>query len=751
MLRTVRTLVLAGLAAISLQCPSVSIGQQAFPMFGEVDFFYSQDPQRFRNLWLAAQSQTVRLAVLGDSQEASPISHGFQYIPLLNYEMWKRFGNSPETPIEGCFFYGGGGVPPGNWLVSGRCATPGPAQTRLAPAQILLSVRARAFSTLNSATNITGGNRGQLTMLQQDAIDVDQSTGIPTDRSYFNTSGVVKARIFAATNPSSGEVAYQARPNATHTPSYSVPVTTTGTLNLGLESASFAVKSGETSALDFGGKRYLALEVFGTSDSQLTDIVGLRFFNETHPQGAVVDSFSLGGYSASWFLRDQTDAGAMFRALGFHAVVVHYGANTNGRSTPEQFKADISQVISRVRAWAGDPEFPVILIADVYQSRLTLEQLVDYDQYVGAQLAIAQADSSVLIINARRLTENLGWNATSGQADRFLEDGVHYTPLGAKVLATAVVAAMMGEIHASGCPSDPGTATLQASMTLVVDLGGTSPCTNHGQLRVAQSLNLHQPALKIGLTNGFVPAAGSKFKLLSFASVSGSFGSVTLPPLAQGLSWNTSALYTEGTISVEDSVPPPPPPQPPAISVSFGANQSVTPPDVPSPVVFAVSGSGTLTVTASSSNQVLLPNSGIAVSAGCGESTLSCTATLGTVAEQTGTTTVSLSVTDTHGQTASTTVTLQVVQANTPPPPEPPAAAASERGGNGGGSIDVLSLFALAIVLIVALALRPTLRCQRKSPGKPACPRTTLVVLEAAEVRDWLSRVKQIELSQGAE
>src|SRR5919106_950213 len=134
MLRTVRTLVLAGLTAIGLQFPSISLGQQAFATFGEVDFFYSQDPQRFRNLWLAAQSQTMRIAVLGDSQEASPISHGFQYIPLLNYEMWKRFGNSPETPIVGCFHYGT--TPPAHWLVAGRCATPGPTATRLDPAQI---------------------------------------------------------------------------------------------------------------------------------------------------------------------------------------------------------------------------------------------------------------------------------------------------------------------------------------------------------------------------------------------------------------------------------------------------------------------------------------------------------------------------------------------------------------------------------------------------------------------------------------
>ena len=113
MLRTLRILVLAGLGAIALQCPSISLGQQTFPSFGEVDFFYSQNPQRFKDLWQAAHSQTVRIAVLGDSQESSPISHGFQYIPLLNYEMWKRFGNSPETPIEGCVHFGGGSSPPG--------------------------------------------------------------------------------------------------------------------------------------------------------------------------------------------------------------------------------------------------------------------------------------------------------------------------------------------------------------------------------------------------------------------------------------------------------------------------------------------------------------------------------------------------------------------------------------------------------------------------------------------------------------
>lgn len=698
--RSFRTLVSCGIAVIVLHLSFSSSAQQVFPSFGEVDFFYSQDPQRFHDLWLAARSQTVRIAVLGDSQESSPTSHGFRYIPLLNYELWKRFGNSPETPIEGCFHYGGGSSPPSNWLVSGRCAVPGPVDTRLGPARILPSVRARAFSTLSSATNITGGNRGQLTMLQHDAIDVDPSTGIPTHTSYFNTSGVVKARIFAATHPSSGEVAYQARPSTTPTPAYSAAVATTGTLDLGLQSPTFAVRSGVTSALDFGGKQYMALEVFGTSDTELTDIVGLRFYNETHPQGIVVDSFSLGGYSASWFLRDHADAGDMFAALGFQAAIIHYGANTNGRATPEQFKSDISAVISRVRAWIDDPQFPVILIADVYQSRLTPEQLVANDQYVGAQLAIAQADSSVMVINARRLTEAAGWNPTSGLSDRFLEDGVHYTALGAKVLSAAVVAAMLGEIHASGCLNDSGAVSLQSTMTLVVDLGGTTACTGHGQLSVAQPLQLNGPALKVVLTNGFVPAAGNHFKILSFPAASGSFGSMTLPELEPGLSWNTSALYTEGRLAVAGpSLPPQPIPTAPTITVTAGASQTVTPPDVPSSIEFVLAGSGRLTVSASSSNQTLLPNSGIAISAGCGQSILSCAATLDTAQGQAGMTTVALTVTDTHGHSAMTTATLQV-SASGPPPPEPGTGSASDGGRGGGGSSDLLSSLLIAAIML---------------------------------------------------
>jgi hypothetical protein len=717
--RAIGVLGLPALAAFALQWPSLASAQQAYPSFREVDFFYSQQPQVFQNLWQTAQSQTIRIAVLGDSQETSPNSHGFQYTPLLNYEMWKRFGNSPETPIVGCFFYGT--TPPASWLLAGACGTPGPTATRLSASQILPNARPRAFSTLSSSTNVTGGSRGQLTMLQHDAIDVDPSAGIPTDVSYFNTSGTVKARIFAATNTSSGEIAYQARPNDLHSPSYAAAVTTTGTIALGLQSPAFAIRSGETVPLDFNGKRYMALEVFGTSDTQLTDLIGLRFVNETHPEGVVVDSFSLGGYTASTFFTGHADAGPMFAAFGFHAAIVHYGANEGDSLTAEQFRSNILAVISRVRGWVGNPNFPVVLVADVYQDRLTPEQMAEYDQYVGAQLTIAQADPNVMVINARRLMEDLGWNATSGQSGQYLNDGIHYTALGARSLSAAVVAAMMGEIHVNGCPRDPDAVTLQSGMTLVVDLGGTSACTNHGQLTIAQSLTLNQPALKVEFTNGFTPVAGDQFKILSFATAAGSFGSVSLPALPAELSWNTDDLYSTGTIKVVTTPTPPttlpttPPtptlPNPPAISVTSGSSQSVTLPNSPAPVAFTLNGSGMLTVTASSSNEGVLPSSAIGISEGCGTETLTCTATLVPASEQTGASTVSLTVTDTHGQSAMASANVQVnpatSESGTGGGGEVGNGTASEsRRGGGGGSMDFVFLLLLLSLAISVGRLR---------------------------------------------
>jgi hypothetical protein len=671
---------LRALTVAAFSFPASSPAQQT-PLqdFRQIPYFWTQSPQTFQRLWQSARAQTLRIAIIGDSQETSPTSEGYQYFARLNFEMWQRFGNVPETPLEGCATYGAGS-PPADWLMRGSCFNPGPVATRLATDQILPNVSPAAFSTLNSQINLTQGSHGQLTMLQQDAIDVDAGAAIPTTTSYFNTTGTVKARIFAATNPSSGEIAYRALPTSSHVPSYSATATTTDTLTLGLESNVPDIKAGNTQALDFNGNRYMALEVFGSDDRKLTDIVGLRFFNETHPEGVIFDTFSRGGYTATKFVDTSANAGAMFRAFGFQAGVVHLGASEAGGVTAEQFKTNIEAVISRVRSWTGNPSFPFMLIADVYQQGLSDAEAAQFDKYVGAELAIAQTDPNVMIINARRLMEDIGWNGTSGDSGQFLlADGKHYSAHGAIVLAAAEAAAMMGEVRVTECVSDPNSVTLDANTTLSFEISGTTACTDYGQYANAQTLTLEQPSIHVSFVNSFVPALGQQFKVLSAAAVSGAFKTLDLPTLPSHLKWDSSALYTDGTLRIIPSVSP-------TIELTSGVNQSVALPSLLAPLAFTVSGAGTLTVAAQSSNPTLLPSSAITISSGCGSTASSCSATLVATPGQTGSTTVQLSVADAYGQTSTVATTAQINAAADPGSSDSGGGGNSSGGSSSGGS-----------------------------------------------------------------
>jgi hypothetical protein len=53
--------------ALLLLSPLAIVAQVSYPTFGQVDYFWTQNPQLFQSLWKAAQTQTVRIAVLGDT------------------------------------------------------------------------------------------------------------------------------------------------------------------------------------------------------------------------------------------------------------------------------------------------------------------------------------------------------------------------------------------------------------------------------------------------------------------------------------------------------------------------------------------------------------------------------------------------------------------------------------------------------------------------------------------------------------
>jgi hypothetical protein len=84
-----------------------------------------------------------------------------------------------------------------------------------------------------------------------------------------------------------------------------------------------------------------------------------------------------------------------------------------------------------------------------------------------------------------------------------------------------------------------------------MELGGTARGTQHDALNVTRDLTFGG-TLTATLTGGFLPQAGQAFDLFDFDAAldAGSFDTITLPSLTAGLAWDTSALYTTGTLSV---------------------------------------------------------------------------------------------------------------------------------------------------------------------------------------------------------
>jgi hypothetical protein len=98
------------------------------------------------------------------------------------------------------------------------------------------------------------------------------------------------------------------------------------------------------------------------------------------------------------------------------------------------------------------------------------------------------------------------------------------------------------------------TVQLQGGMT-----GAASPFTG------GEGISIGGGSLVATFPSGFTATPGEQFQLFNYPadSISGTFGSLDLPSLPGGESWNTSQLYTTGIISVV--------PEPTAIGLMLGA------------------------------------------------------------------------------------------------------------------------------------------------------------------------------------
>ena len=93
--------------------------------------------------------------------------------------------------------------------------------------------------------------------------------------------------------------------------------------------------------------------------------------------------------------------------------------------------------------------------------------------------------------------------------------------------------------------------TFADGSTLQIELGGPARGTEYDVLAASGVVTMQGGStLAVTLINGFVPQGHDEFDILDFAGASGHFNVLNLPQLGGGLSWDTSDLYTGGTIVV---------------------------------------------------------------------------------------------------------------------------------------------------------------------------------------------------------
>lgn len=112
--------------------------------------------------------------------------------------------------------------------------------------------------------------------------------------------------------------------------------------------------------------------------------------------------------------------------------------------------------------------------------------------------------------------------------------------------------------------NSPGAVTIVGDVTFgnlniaTFEIGGTTLGAQYDHLSVNGALAFGG-TLNVVWYNGFTAAAGQTFDLFNFTSSTGSFSTLNLATLSSGLTWNTTNLYTNGSISVESATPVPEP------------------------------------------------------------------------------------------------------------------------------------------------------------------------------------------------
>lgn len=131
-------------------------------------------------------------------------------------------------------------------------------------------------------------------------------------------------------------------------------------------------------------------------------------------------------------------------------------------------------------------------------------------------------------------------------------------PVGESFSGSGTIEANLTNAGTLSPGSSPGTITIDGNFTqestgtLAIELGGTTPNTQHDQLVVTGEAAL-DGTLDVSLIDEFSPSLGESFSILTYTSHTGSFDTLNLPTLGLGFAWKVAYESTAVTLTVVES------------------------------------------------------------------------------------------------------------------------------------------------------------------------------------------------------
>jgi hypothetical protein len=131
-------------------------------------------------------------------------------------------------------------------------------------------------------------------------------------------------------------------------------------------------------------------------------------------------------------------------------------------------------------------------------------------------------------------------------------------PANTSFVGTGTVSGDLANAGTVSPGASPGTINVTNNYTqdptgvLTIEIGGTTPDTEHDQLLVSGTAAL-DGTLQLSLIESFIPSLGDSFTLITYASQTGTFATENLPDLGPGLAWELTYGDTLLTLTVVES------------------------------------------------------------------------------------------------------------------------------------------------------------------------------------------------------